>query len=284
MFKKGKTFSKKRRFDYARKNFENPFFKKQKRISAGPELQAKLLLASVLLMFGGLAWFLLFSPLWKIEEVSVNGLQRMDEKKIINTFKELVNKPKFGFIPGSNYLLLSSDEVASVLMDKYHFKNISVKKIFPDGVSINLQEKPFACIWEEDGHFYHIDDDGYILEEINDKEAQKNEYPIINNKTSRKISQREANIENSYIKFILRLFEEIKNYPLELKNMRFIVDDTKETVKISYDKGPIIKFSTRNGIKEQIEKLIIIKNEKLKDDFQNKKYVDLRYGDKIYFQ
>jgi len=48
--------------------------------------------------------------------------------------------------------------------------------------------------------------------------------------------------------------------------------------------GPKIFFNTEEGIDKQINKLLVIKNEKLKDDFNGKEYIDLRYGDRVYYR
>ncbi len=48
--------------------------------------------------------------------------------------------------------------------------------------------------------------------------------------------------------------------------------------------GPAVYFNTEKDINAQIAKLLIITDKKLKDNFKNKKYIDLRYGDRVYYR
>jgi hypothetical protein len=48
--------------------------------------------------------------------------------------------------------------------------------------------------------------------------------------------------------------------------------------------GPAVYFNIEEDIDKQINKLIIIKNEKIKKDFNKKTYIDLRYGDRVYYR
>ncbi len=281
---KGRSFSKKRRFDYARKSFENPFFKKHKRVSVGPDIQAKILVGSGIFVFVMIVWFFTFCPLWQIDDISIKGLKRMDEQKIKDMAREEMSERIGLLIPRSNSLFFSEDKMASDLIKRYHFDKISVKKKLPNKLVIELKEKPFACIWKEEGRAYYSDNDGYIMEEVKSEDIDKEKYPLIINRSSRKIKNNTANIENEYIKFILLLFETAQDTPIGFDIGSFLIDDEKETVKLVSEQGPIIKFSTRNSVDDQIEKLVIVRHEKLGDDFESKEYIDLRYGDKIYFQ
>ena len=46
--------------------------------------------------------------------------------------------------------------------------------------------------------------------------------------------------------------------------------------------GPLIYFNTKEDTLKQIIKLKILIDEKLKDDFLNKTYINLKLGDSIY--
>ena len=56
------------------------------------------------------------------------------------------------------------------------------------------------------------------------------------------------------------------------------------TIKIKLIDGPGIYFNIDENLKQQLDKLLVIKNEKIKDDFLTKQYIDLRFGDSVYFR
>ena len=80
------------------------------------------------------------------------------------------------------------------------------------------------------------------------------------------------------------LFNEFKAYSEDFKVARYLVDSDQRTVKAVIEDGPEVYFNTTQGVKNQLDKLIIIKKEKLLDDFKNKSYIDVRYGESVYYR
>ena len=64
---------------------------------------------------------------------------------------------------------------------------------------------------------------------------------------------------------------------------RFIVDST-DTLKVILVDGPYVMFDLTKDLEKQISKLSVLKDQKLKSDFFNKEYIDLRYGDRVYYR
>lgn len=282
--KKDKVFSKKRRFDYARKKFENPFFKKHKKVTIGTSLKVKMIATVLLLIVGFSAWFFIYSPFWKIKSIEVLGLERLDKREIEKLAREEMRRKIAGLIPCSNSLFFSEKNLTDNITSKYHFEKITIKKNLPKALKIELEEKLFACTWQEDGETYYSDSHGYILEKTVLENVDRGKYPLIINRSSQRIKDRIASVDKKYIKFILDIFKIAEYSPIGFEIKSFVIDDEQETVKIESQEGPIIKFSTRNDAEDQLERLIVVRHEKLKNDFINKKYIDLRFGDKIYFQ
>lgn len=281
---KDKTFSKKKRFDYARKKYENPFFKKQKKVTIGAGLKLKIIIILLLLVFASILWFVLYSPYWHIDSIQVSGLTRMDKSSIEQFTLAKLRERKNILIPSANSLFFSEDKLKEALDKEYHFKSLSVKKDIPDTLIINIEEKEFFCVLIEKNRSYYIDNDGYILQEVSLDNVDRAKYPIIDNQTAKEFKNNSSDDNQIYTSFVSNLFNLLNDSPIGFEIDTFIVDNEQETVKIKSKEGPIIKFSTKNSIEDQVDKLIIIRHEKLKDDFINKKYIDLRFGDKIYYQ
>ena len=129
----------KNRFDYHKKNFENPFYRKQKKVTIGIGLKIKIIGSILIAIFLTLAWFFTFSSFWKIKEINITGLERMSSQEIIDRVKEKTNKRILFVFPGSNSLLFNQDKFALELNDRYHFETISVKKDLPKTLNINAE-------------------------------------------------------------------------------------------------------------------------------------------------
>ena len=98
------------------------------------------------------------------------------------------------------------------------------------------------------------------------------------------IIDKSITVEPGLIDYAKRLFIKFKEYENEFTIERFLVDSDINTVKLIIESGPAIYFNTTESIDKQIEKLLIIKNQKLKDDFNTKTYIDVRYGDSVYYR
>ena len=58
----------------------------------------------------------------------------------------------------------------------------------------------------------------------------------------------------------------------------------KNIIKVKILNGPEIFFSINNDIDMQMSKLLTTRQQKLKDSFFNKLYVNLSIGDSVYFK
>ena len=114
---------------------------------------------------------------------------------------------------------------------------------------------------------------------------RKNKYFIIENKNNNSIinSNGKIGLSREYLDFILRLNDKLKEYP-EFVIDRFIVADQYfNSVFVKIKEGPQIYFNVNSDIDLQLENLLLVKNNKIKDNFNNVEYIDLRYGDTVYF-
>ncbi len=284
MFNPGNNYKKFRRFDYNRKKLENPFFKRQEKISKQSNLKIKIIITIIILVICFAIWFFYFSNFSKITKISIEGLNRVPTEEIYALTEEAIRDRKFFIIPQSSLMLFDDKKFKKSLKNKYRFEEIIINKNHPHSLEIKIKEKPFASIWYEDEKYYYTDQEGFVLEEINPLDIKNKKYPIIHNFSDKKINNFKIGVEKEYLNHASYLFEKINNNSLEINIRHFILDNNHDTIKIETEEGTQISFSIKNDLEKQIQKLITIKKEKLKDEFNNKKHIDLRFGDKIYYQ
>lgn len=65
-----------------------------------------------------------------------------------------------------------------------------------------------------------------------------------------------------------------------------ILDDQNKEIEVKEvcKQGPMIFFNIHEKLDKQVAKLLAVVNEKLKNNFGQKEYIDLRYGDKVYYK
>ena len=280
---------KRRKIDYYNKNLVNPFFRRKKRkiniLRYRGSLKTKLITIGIIILIIILIWFFFFSTAFNIDKVDIKGLTRISNQEIEDLVWQRTRSNRFLFFPQRNLIMFSKTKLIETLNENYYFEKITVSKRLPNMLTVNIQEKSYAFIWHETDKYYYTDIDGYIINEINPLEIKEKKYPLIHNEGENKIIKNKINIDNIYISYIINLFNEFSVQDKDdLKIEKFIIDKDINTIKMVLVKGPTIYFNIKESQEKQINKLFIIKNEKLKDDFKNKNYIDLRYGDRVYYR
>lgn len=119
---------------------------------------------------------------------------------------------------------------------------------------------------------------------LDDTYRRENPYPLIENFAAEKVKedQKKINLDSGYIDFCLNIYNDLdENSGFGLKS--FILDEESyNSVKIKLNNGLEVYFNLKNDYKEQIGNFFTLKNE-IKSQLEGKKYIDLRYGDKIFY-
>lgn len=288
------SFGKRRKFtklDYREKKYQNPFFQNKK--SSFKKIDLKHFFAliksrltiigiSIIIILGVYLFF--FSSLFEIKKTNLSGLSRIEEKEILNLINIQKEKNFLLLFKQKNLLILNKDQLAENFEKKYEFAKIEIEKKFPNTLNIKIQEKSLALIWLEEGIYYNTDIDGRIISEVSPLDISKDIYPIIENKTEQNIENYQINFDKQKIDYALDLFSEFIIDVPDIKLEKIIFDKDIDAIKIRVAGGPEIYFNLQEDLNKQINKLITIKNEILKNDFYQKTYIDLRYGERVYYR
>ncbi|HAM87992.1 MAG: Cell division protein DivIB [Candidatus Falkowbacteria bacterium GW2011_GWC2_38_22] len=283
-----KNFRSQSRNYYKSKKYTNPFFqesKKRKRHFALGLNKANAATISGILVFCLLIWFLIYSKYFAISATEIKGEGRIDPAMIEKLVWEQINSSYFVLFPQKNIFIFNKNDLKSLLEERFAFNNLEIKKKIPNKLIIRFSEKEYAIIWQEGESYYYGDSQGYVITQLeNTLEVNKKDYPLIQNQKTKKLSENSADIEERYISYVLELFKRFKASteipPLDF----FIIDDDVNTVKIKLVDGPKLFFNINEDMDKQLNKVMIIKNEKLKEDFFKKEYIDVRIGDSIYIR
>lgn len=349
-----RTNVKKIKKDYQAKKLANPFFRKKVKKPEGLFLR-RFKLISLLILIVFLFWFFTCSSWWKITEVEIKGLERLSADLIKTELDLSFETTNIFIFKQQNIFLFNKDAAAEQIKDKFNLADIKIKKRWPRKLIVEINERPYAFIYYEEGKYYFSSADNYLMTEIIFQEnepkeinliteigaasalgvengelvdisetereelstssleaniiapdangellegeslnnglgltsispTEKEKYFIIENKNNDSLIRSDGKIKLSenYLAFIFNLNGELKLYNLKLD--RFIIaDQYYNSVFAKIVDGPQIYFNVNNDIKGQLDNLILVKNNKIKDNFNRLEYIDLRYGDKIYF-
>ncbi|HTX86527.1 MAG TPA: hypothetical protein VMC41_00490 [Candidatus Nanoarchaeia archaeon] len=270
--------------DYHEKKLENPFYRRRERIISLAGVKGKLILSASAIFLLFIIWLIFISPFWGIRNIALNGVDQASAADIRDLIGAQLQTRSFLILPQSNLLFFSEKKIAAVLRSKYHFQQIIIKKNWPNSLSVTIVNKPLICVWNEGDKYYYADTDGYAVEEINPLDLKNNKYPLLVNNSSLRMYGNRIAVDPSYLNFTAALYDKFSQAALGIDLDHFIVDDEVDTVKLATKEGLTIDFNTKDDIDKQLSNLSILKNQKLKDQFAKEKMIDLRFGDKIYYQ
>jgi cell division septal protein FtsQ len=281
-FNKQTSFKSKGKLRYSSKSYHNPFFTKKRKSTKNIRkkiklsLKAKIVSFTLIFLILFFLWFLFYSKFFTIKNLEIEGRGMIAENNVYKYAEEQLNENFWVFIPQKNIFLFNKKKLKAKLEEKYSFNELNIYKKFPKTIKINYIEKQYKMIWKKGDDYAYADETGYTISSLNILDAKLKDYPIVENLGD------DENL-TSKLNFIFLLFSELKKYE-DLNVEKFILDSEIDTVKVDLTIGPELYFNINKSIDTQMKKLLIIKEEKIKEDFNQKIYIDLRLGDSVYFR
>jgi len=274
-----------------KKKYNNPFFrlKKEKNFLSIFLFRPSVLGAFFFVVVFSLFSFLVYSPIFKVRNIEINlETKSAGGQMIKNEIEKNIRRSimtTFILWPKNNFFILSKDQIKYSLNKDFSFESISINKNFPDSLVVDLKEVEYAIIWLEDTKFYYSSQNGKIIREINPIDI-KSEYPVIENNTQNRIGEDKLISPDNkpYLDFIIKMYKDLKVKD-DFNFEKFIITPERQnSVTGNIFEGPKIYFSTETDLAEkQIKKLETLKLN-IGEDFNKKEYIDLRFGDAVYYK
>ncbi|MFA5184653.1 MAG: FtsQ-type POTRA domain-containing protein [Patescibacteria group bacterium] len=267
--------------DYQRKDLRNPFFHRQ---AAGKRFfPLHWTILAIILLSALLIWFFLAAPFWRLEQIKVSGLTRVPGGNLENIVWQQTAASRGLLFKQSNLFLFDQEEAEVAILAEYNFAGVEIEKLWPRTLAVKVSERPYAFIFQEGSQLSYASADAYLIQEPAIQEEDKKKYFILENKNSETLvgEKDKIRISESYLNFIMNLNQGLAAYP-ELSVERYIIDQEFNTIKVKFAGGPQAYFNVKDDAVKQIALLLLVKKEKIKDNFSRTNYIDLRYGDRIF--
>ncbi|MFZ6017081.1 MAG: cell division protein FtsQ/DivIB [Nitrospirota bacterium] len=173
-----------------------------------------------------------------------------------------------GLYGGEGLITISSKEVSQRLLKSPWIRSVSLRKEFPETLSVVIEEAVPLALLDMNGHLFLIDDNGKLLEELKDGSV-----PFIPIITGNPFKEREAFSE------ALNLVNVMKSKGLSSgKDHIEVIAQRPQELAVNID-GIIVKIGT-GGYQEKLERLI-----ELEDEIKRRNiavdYIDLRFTNKV---
>jgi len=264
--------------DYSNATFDNPRLLKKRE-------DRKLLLIKIFLAMGGalsatLLYFLFYSQFFKINSFEISGLKKIKEENISNIINNYLNRRRFIVFSHGNYWLVDKEALRAEIYKYYYLESLEIKRKFPNKLVLTVTEKQPMINWAVKELCFHVDMTGTAIGYCEGDAGML---------TVRSVGEAEVSVGKVVIN------------PEELKEIIDLHEQTTKVLKDHFiplyyelngrlitcklDGGPELRFNLDLGIGEQIGRLdILMRSKDVKDNYQKLKYIDLRFGDKVFYQ
>jgi len=275
---------------YSPRKYSNPFFSKRRAKVRRISWKVKILIFLIILAAVFLGWLLFFNRYFEIENVIVEGGEKIEDYKIYNIIGDQTEKNRFFFFNQSNIFSFSKRQAKKEILSHYFVDDLKIDRKLPRTIKIIFSERQPAAVWCEGDNYYYIDDKLNILLQIDSLNISMDNYVILKNaeqkiKIEKEGSEKKVAIGEEYLKACMDLASEASSNKIEIDGICKI-NKKESTVSLNIiNNGPEIFFNIEEDLGLQFKKLKVLISEKLKGErLQKLEYIDLRFGEKIYYK
>lgn len=234
---------------------------------------------------GGLVYFLFFSNVLTVKEISINGLTSLDKQNILSEINSTLESKTFKYLKTQkNILFFNPSRLRGEIMAQSPVvKDLDIKKKYPHEIVLGFTERKPVGIWCFQNDCYYFDKDrvtwgnaakssGFIFLSIQDNRTPANP----------------GAIDKDFFDAIMTVLSGITTFnvvipDLTVKNI-VIPAGSLSDFQVNVAQGYPLMFSLDSDIKNQLDILKIFLNDKKKDPSFGPQYIDLRIDGRVYYK
>ncbi len=287
----------------------NPFFKKKQMLSR----RTKFLLATGVLTACGAVITVVLHPFFAISEaqISIHGLERINEKELKGTVLGIMSHRTAWLLPRNHYPLVDKQEIEDILKERYPIASIVIKKTFPKQLTINIEETLSTVIYDTGGRHAYVGADGRVVELLRPSEDDVwfigvtttagsttlertyipnttrihkawGNYPVVYDHSGKEIELNEQVLSVSMVRSILDFHELMRQTNISI--LYDVLENGLGHAIVKTEEGWEIKLIFNEKIDEQVGKLLKILKDAVPPNHSGLHYIDIRYGDRVFWQ
>lgn len=278
------NFSKKIKKDYHSKSLNNPFFRAKKPLKNQTEKSRTVIYIGIsLLILGAIFYLIFFSTFFKVTKIQIFGLERIPNESILKYVQSKQEKKIYFIFPQNRLPFINANKLANEIQVEFKLSQVIVKKKYLHSLEIRLSERPIAFIWQEGAQKIYSDATGCLIREVPVAADINNHYLILLSDSDTNFLKENdcLDLRAEYFIALLSLNEKLLEIPL-LKPDKYILSAELNSLVLDLDNGPNIIFNTKEDLSIQVERLLLVRQDKADEDFLTLEYIDLRFGELIY--
>jgi cell division septal protein FtsQ len=220
----------------------------------------------------------LFNSFYQLEEISIKGAKLTSEDSLRSKI-ERSSVIELPFLKSKSLVFLSTQLLETKIKSSLpHLEEISIEKIFPNKLEIDLKERRADFIWcAENDDCFEVDLSGIAFQGV---DQVKDKIVVIDNlKLDFSLGDKVTSEER--IKFINKaIFELVDAFDFKTKKI-YIREERSLFLETENDFQ--IRFDFRSNLDNQIKRLDLLLEKEIKE-VNNLDYIELRYGNQVFYK
>ncbi len=272
------TISNKYQKDYSSADFKNPRILKKK--EARILYLKRFFICVVIFVVLAFVYSLFFSPFFQIKRWQVLGLDKIRQENIDKIVEHNLNKKFFLVFGRDNYWLFSKNILKKDMERYYRFEDLEIKKQWRGSLVIKITEKKPLANWTTGVNCFQLDYAGTAIGYCENSEVAFNLRDLL----SRPMEIGQIAIDQGYLEYINGLHYLAIN-TLKEKYLPLYYELAGNLLTVYQEEGPVLYFNSDLSAEEQVFRLrVVLSDKELSGSYLNLRYVDLRFGEKVYFR
>jgi cell division septal protein FtsQ len=234
-----------------------------------------------------IVYTLFFSVFFRVQYIKIVGNDSVNTEEIENIIWKAIDKNILLVFKRHNYWLLSTNYLLDSVRQEYVFEDITIKKKFPNTVSLHVIEKMGRLVWKTGPDYYVLDAHGVITRRLHEMRLiTSGDIPVIIDKSESSILIGDLVLSDTMIENILDSYAYYHEY-LDRDGIRFdrfeIDTSTEVFYKLITRDGLEIHLNDKNSAVSQLSKFKrVVETENL--DFSNLSYINLRVENQVIYK
>lgn len=203
----------------------------------------------------GLIFFIFFIHfVFTTENLLIKNIEIKGDKTFETKMQEIaqneLKKKKFILFKNNNFILFNGSVLENIMLKNIkELKSVEVSKKIPNKIIITAKEKVAKIIWQSSEKKYLIDEEGYVLKEVDNN----NGLPVVVDSHNLPIKQDKPVVLADFINTAENISNKLAENKIDIEYTE--IKDTTFLLRIITKQGYIIILDSTKNINNQIEKL-----------------------------
>ncbi|PIR92002.1 hypothetical protein COU01_04065 [Candidatus Falkowbacteria bacterium CG10_big_fil_rev_8_21_14_0_10_44_15] len=275
---------------YSPRKYVNPFFQRRRSRVRRLSLKIKLIILGCGCLIVAVGWALLFNRYFMVDNVIVNGSQKIAEDKIYDIIAKRLSARRLFIFSQQNIFAFSKRQAKREILNNFFVADLTINKKLPRTITVSFNESAPVAVWAEGERYYYIDSNMIILSPVESLELSADNLIILKNALAEsqiktEDTTKKVAVGERYLNICLNLRQKLVEKQIAIDNICEVNKaEVKVQIKVSAG-GPKIYFSADDTLDKQFAKLTVLLAGKISPDALSKlEYIDLRFGDKVYYK